>query len=664
MGPFGRAVEIALKYRATLAGMILCSLVVAFFWGANIGTLYPALEVTFQGDSLQSWARKQIAQCQENEQDLAQRLAALDQQKGTAAADDLPRIEGERDELQTQLFAEQQARATLEWAQPWIDNWLPRGPFETLAWMIGALIVGSLIKDAFLALNMYLVDRLANLAVFDLRKEFYRRTLRMDLRSFGQEHSAQLMSRFTNDVESLRAGLNVLFGTSVREPLKMVACLIGAALICWPLLLVSLIITPLAAVLIHWLSTALRRANKRALEEISVLYRQLSETFNGIEAVKGFTMERYERRQFHRSSKEFYHKSMRIALYNALTKPTMEAVGIAVICSAILAGAYLVLNKETHLFGIWMSDRPLSLASVLVFYAMLAGAADPMRRMTDVWTYIQRGNAAAERVFELFDREPEVQDPEQPIPLPSSFQELRFEEVSYAHNPQQPTLRSINLTFGARETIAIVGPNGCGKSTLARLIPRFFDPDSGALRIDGIDLRDVRLAELRGRIGIVSQQTQLFDDTIEANIRYGAFDATSEEIRQAAKRAHAHEFIVEKPEGYDYQVGTGGARLSGGQRQRIALARAMLRDPDILILDEATSQVDLESEQLIHEALAEFIRGRLAIIITHRLATLQLADRIVVMDEGRILDVGAHDELVARCALYRRLHEIQFSRAA
>jgi ATP-binding cassette subfamily B protein/subfamily B ATP-binding cassette protein MsbA len=312
-----------------------------------------------------------------------------------------------------------------------------------------------------------------------------------------------------------------------------------------------------------------------------------------------------------------------------------------------------------------MCDQPLSSTDLLFFFGMLAGVADPARKMSDVFSVIVNGAAAAERLLPILDRQPTIVDPVEPLSPPRPHRQLVLENVSFHYQPSQPVLRDVSLSIPRGEAIAVVGPNGCGKTTLINLLPRFHDPVSGAVRIDGIDLRQMRLRDLRARIGVVSQATHLFDDTVANNIRYGDPHATDEEVEAAARQAHAHRFIVEKlAHGYQTVVGTGGSRLSGGQRQRIALARAILRNPDILILDEATSQIDLESERLIHQALSEFIRGRTTIMITHRLSTLDLASRIVVMDAGRIIDAGTHAELMARCALYQRLHEAQLKQCA
>jgi ATP-binding cassette subfamily B protein/subfamily B ATP-binding cassette protein MsbA len=327
----------------------------------------------------------------------------------------------------------------------------------------------------------------------------------------------------------------------------------------------------------------------------------------------------------------------------------------------MLAGAWLVLSQETHFLGIRMCDRPMDYGQLLLFYSLLAGVADPLRKLSDVFNRLQAAGAACDRIFDRLEREPTIRDPQYPATVGRHQRDLEFAHVSFAYKPGKNVLQDVNLKIGFGETIAIVGPNGSGKSTLAHLIPRFADPNSGEIRLDGVRLSDMRLKDLRSQIGLVTQETALFDDTIFNNIRYGSPDATRGQVIEAAKQAHAHRFIEnELPQGYDTMAGTLGNKLSGGQRQRIALARAILRDPSILILDEATSQVDLESEQAIQKVLEKFILNRTVIIITHRLAILALADRIAVIEDGRIVDIGKHEELLAKSGLYRRLYQIHF----
>ena len=329
----------------------------------------------------------------------------------------------------------------------------------------------------------------------------------------------------------------------------------------------------------------------------------------------------------------------------------MATVGLA-----ILAGGYLVLNEETHLFRIRMSDQPLSIGQVLMFFGFLIGATDPARKLTDVWGGLQRGIAATNRVYEIIDHQVRVRDPSEPKSISRPHRTITFQNLAYQYPSGPPVLRGLDLSIRHGETIALVGPNGCGKSTLVSLLCRFDDPQSGAILLDDTPIHEIGLRDLRRRIALVTQRTVLFDDTIANNIRYGSPGASRDQVVRAAKLAFAHEFITEKtPDAYETVLGVGGMRLSGGQMQRLALARAFLRDPDILILDEATSQIDLESEQLIHRALEKFLVDRTGLMITHRPSSLALADRIAVIEGGAIAALGSDDELLSRNGFYKNL---------
>jgi len=659
MNNFSRVLRLALHYRWTFVASVVSALMVAVLWVANIGTIYPFVEVAFKNKSLKNWVNQQIAEAQQSIEKSRQEIARLEAQNGASG----PAGQSTQSALRLariRLEAEQEALQRYRWVKPWIDRYLPDDPFTTVYWLAALLLVGTLFKDAFVIGHNVLVARLAQLATFDLRNLFFRRTLRMDLASLDEGGSADLMSRFTHDTECVAAGLTVLFGKLVREPLKMIACLAGAAWVSWRLLLLSLVAAPVAAWMVHWLGRALKRANRRAMEEMAQLYAVLEETFRNIKIIKAFTSESRQRRQFHRSSKRFYLKAMKIAAYDSLAHPMSEMLGMVAISISLLAGVYLVLKGETHLFGVRMADRPMGLGSLLVFYGWLAGVADPLRKLSDVFARLQRAVAASDRIYASLDRQRRVRDPQHPVAIGRYQKELRFDRVCFAYRPDQPVLEEIDLTIPFGRTIAVVGPNGCGKSTLLNLIPRFYDPTAGEVLLDGVPLTQMRLRDLRRQIGLVTQETVLFDTSVFENIRYGSPRAGREEVIRAAKQAHAHRFIVEQlPDGYETTVGSLGGRLSGGQRQRIALARAILRDPAIVLLDEATSQIDLESEQAIREALEEFVQGRTVVLVTHRPAVLVLAEEIVVLEAGRIADRGSHQELLGRCAVYQRLYQVQ-----
>ncbi|GAB6167266.1 ABC transporter ATP-binding protein [Thermostilla marina] len=638
MKQFARVLRLVFRRRLALACAILSALAVGVLWGGNIGTLYPVVEVAFRGTSLHGWIDLKIDECR---QAIAEERAALQASENASADRQFHEAEIER---QTALLTRYETLA------PWIKSYTPDDPFWDLVLIVGLLLLGTAVKSAAVVANSVIVAWLAYRATFELRQRFFRRTLRLDVNLLDSDGTADLMSRFTHDMEQVRAGIMLLFGKLVREPMKMAVCLTGAAIISWRLLLVALLVVPPAAFAIRWLSRMLKRSNRHAMEEMAQLYGVLEETLRSIRVVQAFTTERRESRRFFETGRRYLRMGMKIARYNALSHPLTEMLGMTIISLAILGGAYMVMGPSA-------SRASLSMPSLVLFFALLAGAADPIRKLSDVFVGLQRAAAAAERIYAMYDRKPRIRDDRRAVEIPRHHRDLTFENVTFSYHPGRPVLHDVSLRIPYGRTVVIVGPSGCGKSTLASLVPRFADPDSGSVLLDGIPLPKIRLKSLRRQIGLVTQEPTLFDDTVFNNIRYGSPNAGEAEVVAAAKKAHAHDFIVnELADGYATRVGPMGSNLSGGQRQRIALARAILRDPAILILDEATSQIDMESEQLIQDALEEFVQGRTTIIITHRLAAVSLADVIVVMHDGRILDMGSHAELLSRCGFYRRLH--------
>ena len=654
MNNFLRAVRLALRYRLTVAATVCSSLLIAVLWGGNIGALYPIFEVSFSGKSTQEWTDDQISQAERTAEEISQQIDALEAQIAQAPQPSKDELRHKQRLLQSRLTAEQRVAARMRQLRPYLAQ-LPNDPFHMVLLLVALVMIGTILKDACIVAHMLLLARLTGQVSLDLQRQFFGHTMQMDAGTFGEKGTSAMMSHLGADIGSVSGGISTLFGNSLREPLKMLVCLVGAAFISWRLLLLSLVLAPISLLLVHRLARSIRRAVQRSLDTGLQLNRVLFEAFNGLQMVQAYTMEEQEKKRFRDISSQAYRKSMRIVFYNALVKPLTEMLGIGAVCLALIAGAYLVLNQETHLLGLPMTDRPLEWPSLLVFYGFLVGMSDPARKLSGILGAIQQGVAGADRLYPILDRRSRIVSPPDPRPLPRPIQDVQFRDVNFHYVAPNLVLEGINLQLKLGETIAIVGANGCGKSTLANLVPRFYDPVAGSVVIDGIDLRQVSLKDLRDRIAIVSQHSTLFDTTIMNNIRYGSVDASEAAVREAGRRAHAHSFISQLDDGYQSEVGQGGARLSGGQRQRVILARAILRNPEILILDEATNQIDPESELLIHKSIRQFIRGRLTFMITHRHSTLDLADRIVVMAEGRIVDVGTYSELQPRCDLFRRL---------
>jgi ABC-type multidrug transport system fused ATPase/permease subunit len=456
------------------------------------------------------------------------------------------------------------------------------------------------------------------------------------------------MSRFMQDSQDILRALKSLFGKVLREPLKAIGALIVAIKIEPGLTLILIVLTPLAAVLFRKFGKWIRRANAKMLIGYGQLVGSLESTLSGIRVVKAYTMENRERKRYFSVEREILRQNIRIEKVNAMTSPILESMGTI----ALSAGVVWVFSGI--LKGL------IDPSSLLVMLVAMVAIMDPIRKLTPVYTDIQRANAAAKRIYELIDLKTEFE-------LSPGTQEafepekaIEFKDVVFCYpNSEHPALDQVNLTIEAGKAYAVVGPNGSGKTTLASLILRFFDPQSGTITWDGIDATQFKLRSLRKSISYVSQDAVIFADTVYNNIAYGNYHATMDEIVAAAQQAHAHEFIERLPQKYNTILGEHGTSLSGGERQRLAIARAILRNASVLIFDEATSQIDADSEFQIQQAIDKFLPGRTAIIIAHRFSTIKKADKIVVMDRGKIVACGSHQELVDASPLYMSLYQTQ-----
>lgn len=575
----------------------------------------------------------------------------------------------------SRLASLERERDSAEWwlaryrsAQPFVNRWLPDNGFQTLVLLIGFVMLSVALKGVFLFLQEVFVAQVTQLTLFGIRNHFYRKTLALDLARFGDQGSADLMARFTSDMDSVSQGLNTVLGKVIREPLRAVGCLSAAMWLNWRLTLLALVLVPISAITTKRVGNIMRRAVRRSLESMSAIYKILQETFQGIKVVKAYTMERHERVRFYRETKNLYRKSVKVASIDAMSDPVLEMLALSTVAIALLSGSYLVLEHTTFvdfgLFKLQLAERPMGIEDLLSLYAMLAGISDPVRKLANVHARIQRAAAASDRICDLMDREPQVVSKADAGPMPRHRKSIAFEGVAFGYEGREPVLKGVDLEVRHGEIVALVGPNGCGKSTLMSLLPRFYDIQEGTIRVDGVDIRDYKLRDLRRQIGFVTQETVLFEDTIANNLSYGAPSLTREKIIEAAKRSYAHGFIMDLPEGYDTKVAERGLSLSGGQRQRLALARVMLRDPAILILDEATSAIDIEDETLIRKAIEQFSRDRTTFIIAHSLSAIQFADRIVLLNNGQVEAAGTDAELRRTSPLYRRLCEIQFRESA
>ena len=636
MNQFLRALRDAIKRWPFLLAAFLCSACVAGLWGANIAALFPVIEVTLNGESLQSWNDRRLSDAEHR---IAAAIAETAALETSIASNSHGSTEGmkARSRIDTLVLNRRGDEAVVYSARklaPWLDRFLPSDPFQTVLLVVGLIVVSTFLKHAFMLAGTMMVGWVAMNISRDLRLRVFDKAIELDRAQFMRHGSAGFMSQLTHTTDMLAGGITAVYGGAVTEPLKIFACLAGAFCISWQLTLACLTLAPIVGFLMIWLNRRIRSVSKHILSRSKGFHHVLLETLNNVLTVQAYTMEDFERQRFRNCTGDMLRTGMWHTFYFALANPITEILGIGMVATSIAVGAWLVINQQTQIFGITMTDRPMTVPGIMVFFGMLIGASDPVRKLSGVLTGLNMGVVGAQALYPLLDNPSKLREAANPKTLPSPHREISLRNVSFSYDGIDTVVKNVNLSIGFGERVAIVGPNGGGKSTLINLICRFYDPTGGDVLLDGVPLTDLALHDVRRRIALVTQQTELFNESILYNIRYGRWDATEDEIIAAAKQAHAHEFISDFPDGYRTMVGPNGFRLSGGQRQRIALARAILRDAEILVLDEATSQIDVESERLIHESLARYVENRTVIMITHRASTLALADSIVHVEHG------------------------------
>lgn len=669
-----RLVSFVWPYWRRLAWSLLFGAIAGVMWSAELALTFPITVMFGEHKTVGNYVHHQIEEATLQANQHAQRLKDLETQLG-----DMPE-DGTRARKKQRLGIWNEIRREQGWQETklfrvWLFSLLetrvlsklPADSFRMFALVFALVLLVSLVKGFCSFAQDTLAGSVSELVVIDLRQAMFRQTLKLDPQTIALNGTPQLMTDFTYTLQGLSYGLGELGGRIIREPLKAIACIAGMFFINWQLTLLLLTFVPLAGWMFHLFGHRLRRATRKIVDGAARMYKSLEETLSNIRAVIVFDQAGFHRRQFHCRNRDYFNQVMRFHRLDAASSAAVEFLAVFAILAVLLPAAFLGLREVTSIWGIKLATLPPKMEELATFYALLAGVIDPVRKFSKFYTIIRQSGTLAEQVFRRMDQQSLVRVPEEPQWLPALEQSIEFRGVhfSYARPDNDEALdrgavlNGLDLKVQVGETIAIVGSNGSGKSTLVGLLPRFQDPEKGSVLFDDIDIRQVRLRDLRDQIAIVPQDTLLFDDTIAENIRYGKPSASDADVRDAARRARVLDFADPLPQGLKTPVGERGQQLSGGQRQRVALARAILRDPKLLILDEPTSAIDAESEVLIHTALKAFVAGRTTLIITHTLspALLEYISRIVVLDGGKVVAAGTHAELQAVCPIYRQLSE-------
>jgi subfamily B ATP-binding cassette protein MsbA len=540
-------------------------------------------------------------------------------------------------------------------------SFVPTDPVWAIFTVFCGIFFFSMLGAATRFFQEYLSDSCAIASINDVRRKLYHHVLHLPVSYFAKKGTGDLTARLVTDAQGLQDGFKTVLGKAIQEPILAGVALTLAMIIEWRLTIFIIVFTPVMVLIIRKLGTKVRRTMRAALEKNSRMLGQIDSTLTGIRVVKSAAAEPFERRRYGTIMSGLLSDQRRVARYEAWSTPALELLGILAIgCILMFASVLLFRMKDAA------GHPELSTSKFITLMMCLVSIAEPLRRISKLNNVVQRANACAGRIFEILETAAEVGSRRAGSGTKGAFKptrfenEIAFENVTFTYDGQSsPALSDVSLTVLKGTSVAIVGRNGSGKTTLLSLLPRFFEPTGGGIRIDGVDVRDWPVRRLRRMIGVVTQEAIVFPGTIAQNIAYADPRKSIDAVIDAAKRAHAHEFITQKPQGYDTPLDGLGSGMSGGQRQRLNIARAILRDTPILILDEATSQVDAESEHLIQQAIGQLMKDRTTFVIAHRFSTILSADLIVVMEQGRIVGTGKHDELLKTCEIYKQLYERQ-----
>ena len=511
------------------------------------------------------------------------------------------------------------------------------------------ILVVFFLKNLFEYLERYLSSRVEQATMLDIRDQLYEHYQSLPLEYFQGKRSGMLISRITNDVGLVKGAISNAFVELFRQSVLIVVYLFLVFWASWKLALVALLLLPGGLLLIAKLGRKLKRKSSLTQEKMANMTSILQESIYGVRVVKAFAMEKFELDKFKQQSRDYFKSTLRMMRLGYISPTLTETF-------AVLAGVSILWFGGKEI----LAGSGISAGKFMLFLVSMFSLMQPVKRLSRLNLDIQQGLAAAQRIFEILDTKPKIRESTSPVKMSSPTREIHFDNVSFRYDGKKTVLENINLTVKVGEIVAIVGPSGAGKSTLMDLLARFYDPWAGQIAFDEVDIRNLELANLRGMLGIVTQETLLFNDTIWNNIAYGHNGASAEAVSGAAQAANAHDFITAMPQGYQTVIGDRGVKISGGERQRLAIARALFKNPAILIFDEATSALDSQSEVLVQEAMNRLMKKRTCFVIAHRLSTVQNADKIVVLDKGRVVQIGKHQELLASAGLYRKLHQLQF----